>query len=266
MVAGERNTMNVNVQKAVRTAITLFPFLKSTKEWVHYHVRKALKRPHEQDFQIVRRFTGPDCLFIDVGANHGQSINSITTIRPNARILSFEANVRLATKLKKRYRINHNINIQPFGLGDQPGEFTLYLPTYNGYLFDGLASINRIEAEEWLCEKWLFFFDRKKVSVQELPCVVRTLDEFGVNPVFIKIDVQGFEYEVLKGAASTLARAEPLLLIEDASADPRIVEFLASMGYKECFLMQHTLAFGRGTGPNSFFSTAKWAHFFLPLA
>src|SRR5688572_21167201 len=113
-----------NLRKLLRTSQSYFPALKEAKEDFQYYYRKALKIPHEQDFQIISRFTSSEDLFIDVGANHGQSINSILLFRPDARIISFEANSALAQqKLQHRYAGQANIQIHPFGLSDAPGEF-----------------------------------------------------------------------------------------------------------------------------------------------
>lgn len=44
---------------------------------------------------------------------------------------------------------------------------------------------------------------------------LRTLDSFGLAPDLIKIDVEGFEGEVLLGAKETLARSSPVVVFED---------------------------------------------------
>lgn len=44
---------------------------------------------------------------------------------------------------------------------------------------------------------------------------LRTLDSFGLSPDLIKIDVEGFEGEVLLGAKETLARSSPVVVFED---------------------------------------------------
>jgi FkbM family methyltransferase len=50
---------------------------------------------------------------------------------------------------------------------------------------------------------------------------------------FIKIDVEGFEYEVLLGATNTIKRYRPVMYIEDDRADKslRLRGYIASLGY-----------------------------------
>lgn len=69
---------------------------------------------------------------------------------------------------------------------------------------------------------------------------LRTLDSFGLSPDLIKIDVEGFEGEVLLGATETLARSAPVVVFEDnglgekfygaAWVDPKAV--LTEAGYR----------------------------------
>ncbi len=61
-----------------------------------------------------------------------------------------------------------------------------------------------------------------------------TLDSFNLDNVsFIKIDVEGHEIEVLKGARATLERNKPVMVIEvygRSDKDDRL-DFIRSLGY-----------------------------------
>jgi FkbM family methyltransferase len=65
----------------------------------------------------------------------------------------------------------------------------------------------------------------------------RTLDSFGLSPDFIKIDVENYELKVLQGAAETIDRSSPLIIIEQKRFDlhaPQFAakQFLEGFGYK----------------------------------
>jgi hypothetical protein len=93
--------------------------------------------------------------------------------------------------------------------------------------------------------------------VRELQCKSETLDSFHLAPDFLKIDVQGWEYNVLIGAKETLAQHEPVLLIEIYD-DPRIDALLHEYGDREYFLNKGRLVAGRGPDPlNLLFVTAR---------
>jgi hypothetical protein len=98
-------------------------------------------------------------------------------------------------------------------------------------------------------------FSETEVSVSKLTCSAQTLDAQNLVPAFIKIDVQGFEYQVLKGAINTLKKSEPVLLLENPGQDPRILDLLISLNYKEYYCLDGLLHEGRGLGDNSLFIT-----------
>jgi hypothetical protein len=96
-------------------------------------------------------------------------------------------------------------------------------------MFDGLASFKEENARDWLKGR-LYGFDEKKLEVKRMACTVKCLDDYSLKPFFIKIDVQGFEYEVLLGAQSTLLNARPILLIETPGS--REQALLTKSGYQ----------------------------------
>ncbi len=92
---------------------------------------------------------------------------------------------------------------------------------------------------------------------------VKTLDEFGPfqPPILLKIDVEGFEMEVLRGAAETLARTD--VLITEVSVAKRhtndvsfgtFVAFVESLGF-ELFDLPELAPLGR-TGPLAYVDAA----------
>lgn len=65
---------------------------------------------------------------------------------------------------------------------------------------------------------------------------VKRLDDFCLNPSLIKIDVQGSEKSVLMGAAETLLRAKPTIIVECIAhgiLDHTIIRYLNSIGAKK---------------------------------
>jgi Methyltransferase FkbM domain len=63
-----------------------------------------------------------------------------------------------------------------------------------------------------------------------LDAKIRTLDSFKLTPNFLKIDVEGGELGVLKGARETLARCKPIVLCE-RSDKPDVVDWMRGEGF-----------------------------------
>ncbi len=226
--------MRDTVVKGVRTLQSNFPFLKSAKDSFYYGMRRYLSIPHERDFQALRDlWPSSDRVLVDVGANQGQSIESMLIYAPSARIVSFEANPSLARKLQARYARTDRIAVLTRGLADSSGTFPLYVPSYRGFEYDGLASLDKMAAASWINERTVFGFDPAKLTIAKLDCEISTLDDERLAPSFVKVDVQGYEYNVLQGGMKTLREYEPVLLIESFRSDPRTVRLAEGLGYEE---------------------------------
>jgi FkbM family methyltransferase len=245
-----------NLRKLLLTVQSDFPFVAGAKERLYYHSRRYLRIPHESDFRILTliRASSQDC-YIDVGANKGQSIESILLFKPDAQIISFEPNPGLAGQLAKRYKHRKSIQVMAQGLADRMGQFTLFVPFYKRLPCYDLASLNRDSAANWINEDRVFGFNSTRLRIAEVECQVSTLDTHKLSPIFMKIDVQGFEYNVLKGALTTLRRSEPVLLIEDYRGDPRTIQLAESLGYQEYRFDGAQLVRGQTRGDNSLLIT-----------
>jgi len=242
--------MNPQVSKIFRSVQIYFPFLQDYRFQVQRGLRHLLNRTHEQDFDLLTKLPKSDNnLFIDVGSNRGDSVHSILMRRPDARVIGFEPNPFLADKVRKLYRNDRRVQLHTCGLAHQTGTFTLHIPFYHNYMFDGLASFREESARGWLRNR-IYGYDEKQLRIAKAVCEVRTLDDFNLKPYFIKIDVQGFEYEVLLGAKRTIDEARPVLLIETPGKPE--VEFLSFYGYTPYVYTGSRLVPGVG-GLNVFF-------------
>src|SRR5687768_16680021 len=109
---GKNNTMNKNIRKIIRTAQTFFPGLEDVKYKFQRTQRRLRGIPFEEDFNALQLFPeSSDALFIDGGANRGQTIDAILLKRRDGSIISFEPNRSLYQKLCKLYAGNSRVTI-----------------------------------------------------------------------------------------------------------------------------------------------------------
>lgn len=71
-----------------------------------------------------------------------------------------------------------------------------------------------------------------KVVEQEVR--IRTFDSLGLQPSFVKIDVQGHELEVLRGMEKTLVTCRPVLMLEKEFRFYSIRDYLSNLDYVLC--------------------------------
>lgn len=152
---------------------------------------------------LFDRACSMDVTFIDVGANRGWYSLLIATASPNSKVLAFEPSSELRMKLESNVKANRleNVVVHPYALGQREKKANLYKYTIN----DGMNTL--FPVEHW------------GAKMDEL-IEVRSLDSFESNicepnlPIIIKLDVEGSEYEVLKGASSLLRTNSLTLIIE----------------------------------------------------
>lgn len=147
-----------------------------------------------------------ETVFLDVGANIG--FFSIVAARqfPKLSVHAFEPNQSIYARLQRNIDLNRNLtNLEafPFALSNFSGNTTLFMPSPNDSN-QGLSSLG--DAIEGVT----------KGMSQTTP--VKQLDELYENSTqkvsVIKIDVQGFEAEVLKGGETTIRRFRPVVVLE----------------------------------------------------
>jgi FkbM family methyltransferase len=254
--------MRTITKKLVRTLQVYFPSLQDTVYSLRRLLRTARKKPFEDDFQALRLFPddGESQIFLDVGANRGQSIDAIRIYRKDSQIIAFEPNEFLYRKLVELYKYDKKTLIHNVGLGDSVGEFTLYIPFYKKWMFDGLGSLRKKEAEDLLSGMdQIYFYDHQFLSLEETTVRVTTLDELELSPFFIKIDTQGYELMALRGAKKTLTTSEPVLLIE--WPEDEVVDFLTSLDY-QFYRFEKSYFIPGVRGPlNTFFMTRNKSDF-----
>ncbi|MGB8192207.1 MAG: FkbM family methyltransferase [Chitinophagaceae bacterium] len=243
------------VKKLFRSVQVYFPFLQDLRFSTQMRLNRMLGKPHEYDFGLLKRLPdNGEMVFVDIGTNRGEAIQSMLTMKKNCSVVGFEPNPIVFAKTASIYKNSKQVKLHNCGLGKEKGAFTLYLPFFRNFMFDGLASFNRSEASDWLKGR-IFGYSDKSMHIKELNCEVKRLDDFNLSPYFIKIDVQGFEYDVLQGGRETLQKYHPVLLIETPS--DQVTGLLEDLGYKAYYYHNDKLAPGRGALNTYYFHDDK---------
>ncbi len=239
------------MRKYIRSIQTRFPFLQDTRYKLQFWYRDLKKMSHEKDFTLIKHFKpDTDEVFVDIGSNRGESIQSMHLFaKPQTRIIGFEPNPLIFNKLSKICESRDGVEVHNFGLSNDDGEFKLFIPFYRNWMFDGLSSVHHKNASEWLNENRIWNFNPEKLQIKDVDCKLKKLDAFNLSPYFMKMDVQGHEMSVLKGAVKTITEHKPILLIESITEE--IQDYLKDFGYQFYHLKGDKLYEGKGH-PNTF--------------
>jgi FkbM family methyltransferase len=189
-------------------------------------------RPHEADFAAFRHFSHRNGLFLDIGANSGESVLSFRLFNRTAPILSIEPNPYHEPDLRFLKRRIDNFDYLLCGASDSSGWATLHVPVYRDLPLTGEASFYREQAigNYWVREQ-VGAGALDAVRLIELPVEVKRLDDLALRLAFVKIDVQGFESKVVAGLQRTIAESQPVLLLERSGCDEALQEQFADLGY-----------------------------------
>lgn len=182
-------------------------------------MRLALADGHELS-AVLKLSNGG--VFIDVGANVGAW--SAVAAGAFRQVQAFEPNSALATMI--RPLLPKNVIVHNVALSDEDGTATLFVP-----LIDGLAIAARASLEAGA-----------NGAAKTFPQQVnkRTIDSYAFSQVdVIKIDVEGHEASVLRGAEATLRRERPALVVEieerhHEGGSEAIIGWVGAQGYA-CF-------------------------------
>jgi len=147
-----------------------------------------------EDRKLIKSNLSHGDIFIDIGANEGfYTVIGAKAVSELGKVIAVEPQTRLMSILSKNVELNdlHNVTLINSAISDgQIGELEIYLsPSTN----TGASSITN---------KY-FISNKQAVVAQSLESI---FDEYEITTAdFVKVDVEGFEAEVIRGAANLLA-------------------------------------------------------------
>ncbi|WDQ15654.1 FkbM family methyltransferase [Rhodopirellula sp. P2] len=189
-----------------------------------------------------------DHCFVDVGVNIGQTLVKQQTVTPGGAYVGFEPNASCVAYVDELVKLNgwENVELYPVGVSQTPELCNL-----------NFFSQSEIDSGASIIEQ----FRTEQPVLRRSHVAVFPLNAAGLSrPVsFLKIDVEGAELEVLRGANSVILRDRPLVSIEilpcyDVSNKFRIerqyaLEQLMAKAKYRCFrILKATAEQGRLTG------------------
>jgi len=174
---------------------------------------------------VIAKYLKKDDVFIDIGANIGQhSMFAASIVEKNGKVYSFEPIPRIYKQLLDSVHINkfnNIVNVYNLALGEKDNVQTLYISSKN----IGGSSLIKTQGADEKIEVKMTKGDNILLQLQQ------------VN--FIKIDVEGYEYEALSGISATLEHHHPIIILEfngelynrNSNHGDKIITLLNNLGY-----------------------------------
>lgn len=194
-------------------------FLTALYQW---YVVRYFRPDKELDFFLEK--ISSEGVIIDVGANLGITSLLMEKKRPDCTIISFEpvtANLRCCKKMIRLFG-KGRIHVHEKALSDSFGQLRMVQPTEKGVRMHGLSRVidNDSQGNET--------FTVPATCLNDLPEL-----QSPVNWVGLKIDVENFEWHVLRGGVEVIRKFRPLIYCEiwDIPEKERTLQLIREMGY-----------------------------------
>lgn len=164
--------------------------------------------------EAFRKLVKPGFTVYDIGANVGfHTLLLSHLVGPKGQVIAFEPNPRNRVSIQRQIEVNEvkNIRVMDCALADEDGEAFLN------------TSISSSQG---------FVADKGQFGI-----VLRKLDSLELNlpaPNLLKIDVEGFEARVVRGALETIRKNLPIVICDqnDEETKPSLVDVLSGLNYE----------------------------------
>jgi FkbM family methyltransferase len=177
------------------------------------------------ELHVIRQILARGGDFVDAGASIGiYTVDIARFLGERGRVLALEPNPKVRARLEENVRLNdcRNVIVSDVAVAAAPGQAYLYVPRFGDSAWASLSS-------EWVDEsQWA---DERDVVEVESSTIDVEVARHGLRPAVVKIDVEGLEAEVLRGAASVLEQRPAVLteIVEENVAE--VVPAMARLGY-----------------------------------
>jgi FkbM family methyltransferase len=214
------------------------------KGWgVGYQLLNTGSHDHQEvDFILAllerrRKYFGDGVVALDCGANIGvHTVEWARTMYGWGEVIAFEAQEKIFYALAGNVVINNclNVSARHCAVGASCAQIDVPEPDYLVPSSFGSFELRKTDRNEFIGQKIDY---QKTKSVPQI-----SIDSLRLKRLdLIKIDVEGMEEDVLKGATESIAVHLPVMMIEVLKTDKKIIEgMLLNAGYK-CYLIGYML-------------------------
>jgi len=201
-------------------ANVLAPVQKHAPRFVRSLYRSAAQRwVTRRGLQLYRAFINPGDLVFDVGAHEGERTGVFLAL--GARVVAVEPGESSVAVLERQFGAHQQVEIVPRAAADTVGEADLFVCSE--------ASTLTTMSRDWMTGRFSDYeWDRvERIKTTTLDALI---SEHGV-PAFCKIDVEGFELDVLRGLSQAIPALSFEFVGENLQAVNQCLDRLQEIGF-----------------------------------
>ena len=213
-----KNFIKYVLQKILGLQNYLFLFAR-------YVILKLPYDKNEKDFLRFLKLIDDGEHVLDIGANIGVMTYFFSKTLSDTAVHSFEPvpdNLKVLRRIIKKINLL-NVKVYTCALGDKNDNVNMLMPEFNKVYFHGLSHIEEVNTKN---KGHLYYVKMKRLDdIEELKNVK-------INA--IKIDVEEYEFNVLKGAEELIKRNRPLMYCElwEGENREKSFKFINKLNYK----------------------------------
>lgn len=209
------------------------------KIFKRHHKTKWQSKEYEIVEKIIKASGHKRPVILDIGANVGYTAIAYSQILRNyhGRCISFEPALKNVLSFSKNTSNLTNVSLMSVGLGDRHEPITLGIPAYVRAGGIDIEDTGLLSAK---LDKDVSSESFRSASLQ-LDSIFTSLCFSNENIVFMKIDVEGWECQVIRGALKTIEACHPTIQMEfnprtnSAEEISEIFSKMSALGY-HCYL------------------------------
>ncbi|MEO8086990.1 MAG: FkbM family methyltransferase [Bacteroidota bacterium] len=207
-------------QQKLRFASLLYKYVFPVYRILYFNFKNKKDRHH---LSLIRKLIKPGFQVLDIGGNIGFFTKFLAkSVGSSGHVYSFEPDKTNFSHLKKELLGNNNVTLVQKAVAAESGSLTLYT-----------SSLLNVDHRTYKPENYTGSYTVEKVAIDEF-----VSDRFKID--FIKMDIQGFEKDALKGMEKTLQANPGIILFTEfwpyglsqaGSSAVEVYDLLAGYGF-----------------------------------
>lgn len=220
------------LQSLIKSAYTYWPSLYKKRYYKTLNSLPTGNYKCEPELLYIHQVLQSDAVFIDIGTNKGIYLYQAEKVIQTGKIYGFEPNQSLVNYIQPLFP---KVKLFPLAVSSTTGTSVLHIPKKGNGLQDTRASLEDMGDEV------------EKIEIQTI-----TLDDWAKNENVsridvVKIDVEGHEFDSVKGCENILRTIQPIFIIEIELRHAKypiheIFDFIKGFGYDVFYFDRKSLS------------------------